>query len=398
MNERRSALLQMCGTYPFPLVRGRGDRVWDDAGNEYIDLYGGHCVCSTGHSHPEVVDAIRRQAESLLFYSTAARVPVRDEAARALVEFAPDGLDQVFFSNSGAEANENALKAAVLATGRTRFVCFEGAFHGRTALALAVTDGEKMRAPFASFLASTTRLPFDDQAALDRAPWGEVAAVITEPVQSIAGVRMASREWLRALRRRTEASGGLLVFDEVQTGVGRLGTPFAADYFGVLPDIVTMAKGIASGVPLGATLMSDRVAAALSPGDLGSTFGGCPTACAALGATLAVVRREDLVARARRLGSRNAAEAVGGVVAGVRGAGLLLGLHVPGHAGALKAHLLAQRILVGGAGDPDVLRLMPPLTLTDESVTALVTALRAYDAAAGLARAAAAAATGKVEQ
>lgn len=373
----------MYGTYPFPIVRGRGDRVWDDAGNEYIDLYGGHCVCSTGHSHPDVTSAIRRQAETLLFYSTAARIPERDAAAEALVDFAPDGIDQVFFSNSGAEANENALKAAVLVTGRTRFVHFDRSFHGRTTLALSVTDSAKMRAPFAPFLADANCLPFGDVAALQAADLSGVAAVITEPIQSIAGVRTASPEWFDVLRTRTAEAGSLLIFDEIQTGVGRLGAPFAADLYGVLPDLITMAKGIASGVPLGATLLTAAVADALKPGDMGSTFGGCPTACAAMHATLDVIEREGLVDHARRLGERIAVEAIGGAVVDVRGAGLLLGLVTrPGLAPELKAHLQAQRILVGGSANADVLRLMPPLTLTEDSVSALIAALRAFDATA----------------
>ena len=378
MAEERPALLEMYGTYPFPIVRGRGDRVWDDEGNEYLDFYGGHCVCSTGHSHPHVVEAVRRQAETLLFYSTAARIPSRDAAAEAFVRFAPDGIEQVFFGNSGAEANENALKAAVLVTGRKRFVCFEGAFHGRTALALAVTSSEKLRAPFAGLLPQVVRLPFGDVDAFQQVDLSDVAAVITEPIQSIAGVYTASADWFRTLRARTEAAGCLLVFDEVQTGMGRLGAPFAADFYGVLPDLITSAKGIASGIPLGATLLTARVADALAPGDLGSTFGGCPTACAALRATLEVIEREGLVARAAALGARISQEIVGGPVTEVRGAGLLLGLVAPGHAATLKKHLLERRILVGGSGDSDALRLMPPLTLRDESVDALLAAVRAY--------------------
>lgn len=381
MDPKESALLATYAAWPFALVRAHGDRLWDADGNEYVDLYGGHCVCATGHSHPDVVAAVRAQAETFFFYSAAAEIPVREEAARKLVDFAPDGVERVFFCNSGAEANENALKAAVFATGRKRFVAFDGAFHGRTLLALAVTGEEKYRAPFDGMLASVTHLPFADAEALEAVDLSDVAAVIVEPIQSMAGVRTAPQAWFRRLRARCDAAGALLVFDEVQTAMGRLGAPFAADHYDVLPDVITTAKGVASGFPMGATLFTGPVAAALGPGDLGSTFGGGPLACAALAATVDVIRRDRLADRATRLGDHIAREAVRGPVTGVRGAGLLLGLVVPGRAGPLKKFLLERRILVGGSGDPDVLRLMPPLTIEERSVDALMDALRAFERA-----------------
>jgi acetylornithine/succinyldiaminopimelate/putrescine aminotransferase len=373
-----SALLCTYAAWPFELVRARGDRVWDAAGHEYIDFYGGHCVCATGHSHPDVVAAVRAQADEFFFYSTAATIPIREAAARRLVDFAPAGLERVFLSNSGAEANENALKAAVFATGRKRILAFDGAFHGRTLLALAVTD-EHYGRPFDGMLAPVRRLPFGDEAALRAADLSDVAAAIVEPIQSMAGVRTASAAWLRLLRARCSEAGALLVFDEIQTGMGRLGAPFAADRYGVLPDVITSAKGVASGFPMGATLVTPQVAAAIPASGLGSTFGGGPLACAALSATLAVIDREGLVARAGRLGERIRAGALGGAVTAVRGDGLLLGLVVPGRAAALKAFLLERRILVGGSGEPDVLRLMPPLSVSDDSVAALLAALADFD-------------------
>ena len=378
MHTTIPALLPTYPPYPFLVVKGVGDKVYDDAGNAYLDFYGGHCVCSTGHAHPRVVDAVAAQARELLFYSTAARIPVRDAAAEALLAFGPEQMASVFFCNSGAEANENALKVAAKLTGRGRFIAFSGSFHGRTLLALSATDEPKLKAGYESFLAPVEFLPFGDLAAFASADLDGVAAVIVEPIQSMAGVRSADPSWFRILKARCESAGALLIFDEVQTGFGRLGAPFAAQFYGVTPDLITLAKGIASGVPMGALMMTAAVASKLAMGDLGSTFGGGPLASAALLATLEVICEEGLVGRAAGLGEWIKGSAVCGAVTQVHGEGLLLGLRAPGVAKQLKAHLQAQRILVGGSGDADVLRLMPPLTITDASVDALLGAIREF--------------------
>jgi acetylornithine/succinyldiaminopimelate/putrescine aminotransferase len=376
------ALLPTYAPFPFPILRGQGDRVFDDLGQAWFDFYGGHCVCATGHRHPKVAAAIARQAQELIFYSSAADLPIRTRAAEALVAFAnsrqPSGLASVFFCNSGAEANENALKLAARSTGRTRFAAFQGGWHGRTTLALAVTDDPAIKVGLEPLLADCARLPWNDPRALDSFDFSQVAAVILEPIQSMAGIRPASRHFLETLRRVTRAAGTLLIFDEVQTGMGRLGHPFAAGRDGIQPDLVTAAKGLASGVPMAALLMSRAVAAAVPAGALGSTFGGGPLACAALLATLEVIEQEGLTQRALVLEEELRRGLCGTCVAEVRGAGLLLGLKVPGQAGALKAHLLARHILIGGSSDPDVLRLMPPLTLTLAAVNALVAAVRSF--------------------
>ena len=369
------ALLPTYPPYPFPLVRGEGDRVFDDRGQAYWDFYGGHCVCATGHSHPAVVKAVADQAAQFLFYSAAAAIPVRDRAAEAITAFS--GMDSVFFCNSGAEANENALKMALLLTGRKRLGAFVGGWHGRTTLALSVTDDPKITEPFAAHLTPCLRLPFGDLAALAAADFSDVAGVILEPIQSMAGIKTASREWFHALRAKCSASGTLLIFDEIQTGMGRLGTPFAAQFYGVKPDLITSAKGLASGVPMGALLLSAEVAARVKGGDLGSTFGGGPLACAALVATVQAIQAEGMMANAAAAVARLRRELAGTVVSEVVGEGLLLGLRTT-HAAALKKHLQAHRILVGGSGDPAVLRLMPPLNLSDEALTALVAAICAF--------------------
>jgi acetylornithine/succinyldiaminopimelate/putrescine aminotransferase len=369
------ALLPTYAPYPFPLVRGEGDRVFDGQGQAWWDFYGGHCVCATGHSHPTVVKALAAQAASLLFYSAAAALPVRDRAAVQITAFA--GLDSVFFCNSGAEANENALKVALLLTGRKRLAAFDGGWHGRTLLAMSVTDDPKMTGPFADHLVSTLRLPFGDLAALARADFSDIAGVIVEPIQSMAGIKTAAREWFQALRAKCDGSGTVLIFDEIQTGMGRLGTPFAAQFYGVRPDLITSAKGLASGVPMGALLMTAAVAVRLKSGDLGSTFGGGPLACAALLATVEVITQEGLMARATAAAAHLRRELAGSAVTEVLGEGLLLGLRCE-QAAALKKHLLLRNLLVGGSGDPTVLRLMPPLNVSDEALQALVDAIHSF--------------------
>jgi acetylornithine/N-succinyldiaminopimelate aminotransferase len=375
------ALLTTYPPYPFPLVRGKGDCVFDDLGRRYFDFYGGHCVCSTGHSHPTVAAAIARQANELLFYSSAADVPVRTEAAEKLIDFANSrgdiGMRSLFFCNSGNEANENALKIAAKLTGRTRFVAFEGGWHGRGVLPLSMTDDPKISDPYREFLAECTRLPWNDEAALNSLGLNEVAAVILEPIQSMSGIREAAPNFLNKLRQCTSENGAMMIFDEIQTGIGRLGTPFAAAKYGVAPDMITSAKGIASGVPMGAVLMSEAIATQIKPGDLGSTFGGSPLACAALIATQKVIAEEQLMLRAldAEAAIRRVLEHT--CVRQIHGAGLLLGLRVPA-AAPLKKHLESAGILVGGSSDPEVIRLMPPLNITDEAIAALADAIRAF--------------------
>lgn len=373
-------MLPTYAPYPFPLAAGRGDQVLDASGNVYLDFYGGHCVAGTGHCHPVVAGAIAAQARQLLFYSAAARLPVRDEAAEALVGFGPEGLASVFFCNSGAEANESALKVAVQLTGRHKFVAFKGSFHGRTLLALSVTDAPELKKSLGPLVAPVEFLTFADPAALEAVDLSDIAAVIVEPMQSMAGVTTAPAAWFEALREKCRRAGTLLIFDEVQTGMGRLGTPFAAQLYRVTPDMLTLAKSIASGVPMGALLLSPAVAAALKLGDLGSTFGGGPLASAALVATLKVIREERLMENAAAQEQRIRTALAGSFITEVRGGGLLLGLKAGKHAATLKKYLQEQRILVGGSSDPEVLRLMPPLNVSHQAVDALLGAIATYGA------------------
>lgn len=377
MSAYSSVLLPTYAPYPFPVVAGEGEHILDAVGNRWLDFYGGHCVASIGHCHPAVTAAIAEQARQLIFYSAAARLPVRDAAAAALVEFAGNAMAAVFFCNSGAEANENALKIALKLTGRKKLAAFRGAFHGRTLLALSVTDAPKLRKDYGSLLAPALFLPFGDAAALAAADFSDVAAVIVEPIQSMAGVVTANTAWFAALREKCTRAGTLLIFDEVQTGIGRLGAPFAANFYGVTPDIITCAKGMASGVPMGGVLMTAHIAAQLKPGDLGSTFGGGPLACAALIATLKVIQEERLMEHAAAC-ARYLRAGLGDAVHDVRGEGLLLGLNAGAQAPALKAHLFKEHILVGGSDDPAVLRLMPPLNISIHALETLLDSVGAF--------------------
>ena len=363
---------------PVALVRGEGAYVWDADGTRYLDLYGGHCVALIGHSPASVQQAIAQQAGELLFYSNAFYSPVRAEASQRLVDLA-DGFDRVFWCSTGTEANETALKLARATTGRSGVVAIKGGFHGRTLGSLAVTWGDGYHAPYRSVLPKTTHVPFGWEGAVEEAlQGGDVAAVILEPIQSMAGVFEASPDYYRALRRLCDEHGTMLIFDEVQTGVGRTGRFLYGEHVGVTPDLVTLAKSLGSGVPVGAVLCQEDVAAQVKPGDQGTTFGGGPLAMAAVSATLQTLVDDDLMARAERLFELFAAEmrGVDGVVE-VRGRGGLLGIQLDRPAKPVGAGLRARGILVGSAAEPNTLRLMPPLVTPPSAAAHLAEALRA---------------------
>jgi acetylornithine aminotransferase/acetylornithine/N-succinyldiaminopimelate aminotransferase len=365
-------------TLPVTIARGEGAYVWDAEGKRYLDMYAGHAVASTGHAHPHVVSAIAEQAGQLIFYSNVVDLEVRHRAAGKLLAHAPEGITSALFANSGAEANENALKMAVLQTCRKKIVAFEGGFHGRTLLATNVTGTEKYRRLAPYDVAEVTFVPFGDVEAASAAVDGETAAVILEPIQSMAGCRMAAPNFYRTLRELTARHGAYLVYDEVQTGVGRTGSMFFAGRDGVVPDIICLAKGIASGVPLSAVLVSAEVAERVQYGEFGATFGAGPLAMAAMLATIEVIEREDLLARVRHVGAflRAELEAIPGVEE-VRGLGLLLGVKTGHPAAALNAGLLARGVIAGGSDDPRVLRLLPPLTLTRGEASEFLDVFRA---------------------
>ncbi|MFI8950737.1 acetylornithine transaminase [Streptomyces sp. NPDC053750] len=378
LTERwQGALMNNYGTPRLPLVRGEGARLWDADGKEYLDFVGGIAVNALGHAHPAVVEAVSRQIASLGHVSNLfiAEPPVV-LAERLLQRFGRDG--KVYFCNSGAEANEGAFKIGRL-TGRPHMVATDGGFHGRTMGALALTGQPGKQAPFLPLPGDVTHVPYGDAQALAAAVTEETALVIIEPIQGENGVVVPPPGYLKAARAITAATGALLVLDEVQTGIGRTGHWFEYQaHEGVLPDVVTLAKGLGGGLPLGATAAFGRAAELLQPGQHGTTFGGNPVACAAGLAVLDTIADDGLLENVKRQSEkiRGGVEALGHpLVAHVRGAGLLLGI-VLTEPLAPKVQQAAQDagILVN-APAPDVVRLMPPLNLGDDVVDAFLGAL-----------------------
>ncbi len=372
------AWLPVYSQFPLRAVSGSGSWITDDQGRRWLDAYGGHAVASTGHCHPEVVQAIAAQAAKLIFYSTAVPHAGREDLADLIASLCPEPLGKVFFCNSGAEANENALGLARKVTGRQLVVSVEGGWHGRTAATLAVTHGAKYEEiARRSGIPLSRKVPFNDVAALSAAVDDTVAAVIVEPVQGMGGARDCSPDFLRAARLACDREGAVLIFDEVQCGVGRCGAFTAAEAYDVVPDVLTLAKGLAAGIPIGAMVATPAVTAGLKVGDLGSTFGGGPVPCAAAIANLAVIQRERLIENAVMVGDqirRGVARIP--AVRQVTGRGLLLGLWLDRPAAPVQQALFEDRILTGTASDPSVLRLMPPLSFSRSEATMVIDALR----------------------
>lgn len=349
--------------------------VYDERGACYADWYGGHCVSILGHAPPILRRRLGQQLRRLLFYSTAVELDVRARAARRLLSLVGREGDRVFFCNSGAEANENALKIALELTGRRRFVAFTGSFHGRTLLALSVTDVPALRAPCEQLLAPVDFLPWAEKAALEDVDWGHVAAVILEPIQSMAGIRTAEPEWFRAIAAHAHAAGCLVIADEIQTGLGRTGSWFLSLELGLDPDLITLAKGIGGGVPAAAVVVRGDLAARLGSQSLGSTFGGGPLACTAILSTLEELEHLRAPEHAREIEGKLRRALVDRPDLEVRGLGLLLGIRAPGRGHELRQHLFTRRILAGSSRDPDVIRLMPPLRVDRRHLEGLLHAL-----------------------
>ncbi|GAA2928755.1 acetylornithine transaminase [Streptomyces mexicanus] len=373
----QGALMNNYGTPRLPLVRGAGSTVWDADGREYLDFVGGIATNALGHAHPAIVEAVSRQIGSLGHISNFFLAePTVALAERLLQLFGREG--RVFFCNSGAEANEAAFKIGRL-TGRTHIVATHGGFHGRTMGALALTGQPAKQDPFRPLPGDVTHVPYGDAQALAAAVTDETALVVIEPVQGENGVVVPPAGYLKAARAITAATGALLVLDEVQTGIGRTGSWFAYQaHEGVLPDVVTLAKQLGGGLPLGATVAFGRAADLFQPGQHGTTFGGNPVACAAGLAVLDTIEAEGLLDNVKRQGERlrQGVEALGHpLVSHVRGAGLLLGIVLTGpHAPTVQQAAQEAGFLVN-APAPDVVRLMPPLNLGDDAVDAFLGAL-----------------------
>ena len=366
--------------YPLEVASASGVWLTNSRGERVLDLYGGHAVAALGYAHPGFTQALAQQAQLCNFQSNAVAMQVRSRAAARLVRFSQLPFASVFLVNSGAEANENALKIALRSTERAQVVAVEGSFHGRTAAAGAVTDGALKkwygfpRTPF-----DVTFIPRGAHAAIAATVTERTAAVIVEPVQGLAGAVDLGAEFLRALRQRCDAVGARLIFDEVQCGVGRTGHPFAANLYGVMPDMLTTAKALGNGFPCAALLLSSQLSATLRPESLGTTFGGGPMACAAIEAVLEAIESQQLLAQVQRVGAYIRAHCIVGPVSAHQGAGLLVGLRTRRPARDIQAELLEGGILAGTASDPHILRLLPPYILEEEHVDMLRDALSDLD-------------------
>ncbi|MEE4381228.1 MAG: aspartate aminotransferase family protein [Pseudomonadales bacterium] len=375
------ALMETYRRLPVAFTRGEGPWLYDTEGRAYLDALSGIAVCGLGHAHPRVAEAIARQASTLVHTSNLYRVPLQEALAERLCARA--GMDRVFFGNSGAEANEAAIKLARLWGHRKGYkapqiVVMEGAFHGRTLATLTATGNRKVQAGFEPLVAGFVRAPYGDADALatiaENQP--EVVAVLVEPIQGEGGIVVPPAGYLEALRAHCDAHGWLLMLDEVQTGAGRTGRLFCYQHTSVLPDVVTVAKGIANGFPIGACLARGEAAEVLGPGTHGSTFGGNPLACAAAAATLDVLEDDALCTRAEALGARMRArfeEALAGEnrVVEIRGLGLMIGIELAEPAPDLVARALAAGLLLNVTQER-VVRLLPPLVLSDAEADEVV--------------------------
>ncbi|WP_152640271.1 [LysW]-aminoadipate semialdehyde transaminase LysJ [Thermus filiformis] len=362
------------------IVRGKGARVWDAEGNEYIDCVGGYGVANLGHANPEVVEAVKRQAETLLSMPQTLPTEARARFYLALTSVLPPELNRVFPTNSGTEANEAALKFARAATGRKKFVAAMRGFSGRTMGSLSVTWEPKYREPFLPLVEPVAFIPYNDVEALRQAVDEETAAVILEPVQGEGGVRPATREFLEAAREVTREKGALLILDEIQTGMGRTGTRFAFERYGVVPDILTLAKALGGGVPLGAAVMRKEVAEKMPKGGHGTTFGGNPLAMAAGVAALEYLEKTRLWERAERLGRwfmEELRKIPSPKVREVRGLGLMVGLELKEKSLPYIQRLEKEHHVLTLAAGPNVIRFLPPLVIEEEDLAKVVEAVRA---------------------
>ena len=359
--------------------RGSGSWVWTSEGEKFLDLYGGHAVCATGHSHPHVVKAIQEQAEKVLFYSNLVYSEVRAQASEKLVSIAPHSLSKAFFCNSGTEANENAMRMARLATKREKVITFSGGFHGRTADSISATFLGKYREIGRPNVPGHVPAEFGNIESVTAIADAETAAIMLEPIQSMAGVIEADPPFFRQLRDLCDELGIMLIFDEVQTGVGRTGNWFFAgsEYAGgVEPDIISLAKSLGSGIPVGACLVNDKVSEEIKANDLGTTFGGGMLAMAAVVATLEAIENDGMIGNARAV-EHHLRDSIAGLpdIVSIRGKGCLLGIEFDGPCAPVHAKLLGSNIITGTSSDPNVLRLLPPLCVNVDEVNMLVEVL-----------------------
>ena len=357
------------------IVRGNGCKVWDANGTEYLDLYGGHAVISIGHCHPRYVEAVSRQVSTLGFYSNSVVNTLQSKLAETLGRISGYGDYSAFFINSGAEANENALKLSSFHNGRTRVISFSKAFHGRTSLAVEVTDNAKIIAPI-NANGHTTYIPLGDiEAVKAEIAKGDVTAVIIEGIQGVGGIRIPEVQFLRELQEVCNSTGTTLILDEIQSGCGRSGKFFAHQWAGIRPDIITVAKGIGNGFPIGCVLISPK----FTPwaGQLGTTFGGNHLACAAAQAVLDVMDNEKLIDNANTVGAYLMQE-LSKIerIKEVRGRGLMIGMEFNEPIKDIRRRLLFEEHIFTGVSGTNVIRLLPPLSLTMQQAEEFITRLK----------------------
>lgn len=368
-----SNLFDVYPLYDIEPVKAQGSYLWDKNGVQYVDLYGGHAVISIGHSHPYYVKKLTDQLNNIGFYSNSVQIPQQEELAEKLVELSGMADYRLFLVNSGAEANENALKLASFHNGRKKVVAFKKAFHGRTAGAVAVTDNPSIVAPI-NYKDHVTFLPFNDESTLEEGITEETAAVIVEGIQGVGGIQVASESFLKALRKRCDETGAILIHDSVQCGYGRSGKFFSYQFSGIEPDLITMAKGMGNGFPIGGVLIAPKFKA--SYGLLGTTFGGNHLACAAGIAVLDVIKNESLLENSQRMGAYlwDGIKAIGGYKE-LRGRGLMIGIEYDFPIKELRNKLLFTHRLFTGVAGANTLRLLPSLALGKEEADRFLEAL-----------------------
>ena len=369
--------MQLYDVYPLydvNIVKGKGCHVWDDKGQEYLDLYGGHAVISIGHCHPHYVDMLTHQLQTLGFYSNSVINDLQIELAQRLGKACGYDDYNLFLVNSGAEANENALKLASFHIGRKRILSASKAFHGRTSLAVEATDNPNIVAPV-NASGNVTFLPYNDLEAFENEiRKGDVAAVIIECIQGVGGIRLATKEFAQGLRKACDETGTVLICDEIQCGYGRSGKFFAHQHLGIVPDLITCAKGIGNGFPLSAVLISPKFKPKY--GQLGTTFGGNHLACTAALAVLDVIEKEQLIENAQKVGNR-LMESLRGIpgLKDLRGRGLMIGMEFDHDIRELRKRLVFEQHVFTGAAGSNILRLLPPLCLSEDEADDFVNRL-----------------------
>lgn len=362
---------------PLVITRGQGAYVWDQSGKKYLDFYSGHAVALVGHCHPEVVAAVKKQLDKLIFYSNVVYNDQRALAAKKLVNLVPNQFAAVFFCNSGTEANETAIKLAKKYTGKDEIISFDGSFHGRTLGSLSVSGNNKHRKQIGSLMPNVKFAAFGDIKSVEKLISDQTAAIILEPIQSIAGINEASANFYQQLEKLAKSQKIVLIFDEIQTGLGRVGKIFFSTLMNVTPNIITLAKGLAGGLPAGAVLVSKDITKSVQIDDQGSTFGGGPVICSAISATLNVIKKMGLIKNANQFGNilKKKLPDIKHVIS-VTGRGLLLGIVLDIPALQVQTMLLKKGIITGTSSNKYVLRIMPPLIITDKEINLFIRSLK----------------------